>query len=373
MSIKSLLKDVRKITDSESFATSELGIVKHWISTGDLGLNRIISGDCHKGIPSGRIIILGGESQSGKSLIAAQIAANALNENGFDMIFYFDSEGGGMKEFFAGRGADPEKIEHIPLDSVEDATVKILNTYAKIQAYKKQNPDANFLCILDSLGALVPTKLITDAEKGKQKSEMGGRAKLCNNLMKGCIMPALKSDTSLIVVNHIYDNPAAMFTSKIKTQGGGKGSQYASHVTIQCHKKFDKDKKSDSEQNYQATILRFFITKNRMAKPFYETEMFLDFGKGPLKYYGLWEPAIKYGFIESPKQGYYVVPSYGEKMFRAAELLKDDGTVWNTFLPKLNEFFNDEMSYSGNAEVNVELMLQGMENIEEAGDSGEDE
>src|SRR5210317_142317 len=95
--LSSFIKDLRKSTGSESFSSSKYGTVQEWIDTGDFGLNRIISGSIRKGIPTGRVIVLAGESQTGKSFIAAQIGANALKQ-GFHNIFYFDSEGGAMEE-----------------------------------------------------------------------------------------------------------------------------------------------------------------------------------------------------------------------------------------------------------------------------------
>jgi len=107
------------------------------VSTGSYALNRIISGDIYKGIPNGRVVIFSGESASGKSLFAAEITANALEHEDFDIIFYFDSEGGGLKSFFEGRGCDLDKIEHVPLENVEDATVKILAVYSQLKEERK--------------------------------------------------------------------------------------------------------------------------------------------------------------------------------------------------------------------------------------------
>ena len=60
----------------------------------------------------------------------------------------------------------------IPVSSVEDAQLQILKTYYQIEEYKKEDPDVKFLCILDSLGALVPEKLLRDANNDKVASEM---------------------------------------------------------------------------------------------------------------------------------------------------------------------------------------------------------
>ena len=346
MSITKLLKSVRKDTGSTSFKDSKFCEITDWIDTGSYGLNRIISGDINKGIPSGRVILLGGESQTGKSYLAARIIINALKQ-GFDHIFYFDSEGGSLRDFFVKQGADIEKIEHILLESCEDATIKILGVYTKINEYKAENPDAKFLCVTDSVGALVPTKLLTDAAKGKQAQDMGLRAKLINNLVKGCIIPALKSNSSMIFLNHVYDDPSSLFPSKIKTQSGGKQLQYIPHVSIQCTKKLEKAGSSD-EEFYGGNTLKFFITKNRIVRPFLDTELFIDFKKGIGKWDGLVDAAISYGFIEQ-NGAYYIVPSFDDKKRYMKELLKRDD-IWNSFIEEFNKKSLADLQYCSEEE-----------------------
>lgn len=57
------MKDLRKITKSTTFEDSKYSKIEKYISTGDFGLNRILSGSIYNGIPEGKVIILGGESQ----------------------------------------------------------------------------------------------------------------------------------------------------------------------------------------------------------------------------------------------------------------------------------------------------------------------
>jgi RecA/RadA recombinase len=345
------LTALRKHTKSDSFANNKNKGGGN-ISTGDYGLNRIISGDINKGIPNGKIVLFGGESSSGKSLIVAKIAVNAIKA-GYERVFYFDSEGGALQNFFESEGADSNKIEQMIVGSVEDATVQILKTFEAIKAWQEEEPDVKFLCVLDSLGALVSNKLITDAtEKSRQASDMGLTAKLKNNLMKSLPGPCAKTNTAMLIVNHIYDDPAAMHPTKIKAQSGGKGVQYMSHISIQCHKKpIKNENKKDDGDFYNATVLRFLITKNREVRPFFESEMFLNFATGIVKWYSLWEPALLYGFIEQ-HGAWYVVPSYGDgtKKLRRNDILLDD-EVWASFIDAFNEHSMDDMSYSGGKNI----------------------
>jgi len=83
----------------------------------------------HTGIPRGRIVTLFGESGSGKSLIAANTAALALKNNEVDVVYVFDSEGGTLVNIFKQHQVDMSKVQHIPVASVEQCAVKMIQTY----------------------------------------------------------------------------------------------------------------------------------------------------------------------------------------------------------------------------------------------------
>lgn len=374
--IDSLIKEIRKTTESTSFANSRYGKITSWISTGDYGLNRLISGDINKGIPAGKVVVFGGESQAGKSYILAEVIHNALMLCNYDYAFYFDSEGGALEDFFKRRGCPTNKIEHILVENVEDATVKILDVYSKIKEYKKSNPNAKFICGLDSFGALVATKLYKDADKGKQVSDMGGVAKLKNNLIKGLTVPALVTDTPIIITNHIYDDPSAMYPSKIKNQSGGRQVQYLSRIMIQCSKKFGKDDNDEEDEgtaatkSYKAAILKFFSTKNCIIRPFIESEMYLDFARGPMKYYGLIEPAMEYGLVVKPKKGWYQVVGSNDS-YRLKDLILNKNDMWKPILEKLNEMSKEKLAYSSlAAQGTLEEELEDLEKeVEESAEA----
>ena len=168
----------------------------------------------------------------------------------------------------------------------------------------------------------------------------------CNTLMKSLTIPALKSNTSIIVINHCYSDPSSMFPSKIMNQSGGAGLQYMSRITIQCSKLLSKneDKEEDSAA-FKGTMIKFFTIKNSIVKAFYTANMFIDFNLGIKKYEGLFEESERGGFIQCPTQGYYVVPSYSDKKMRRSEI-ENNEEIWKTFLDKFNEWSKSEMQYS---------------------------
>ena len=387
MATSNFLKRIRKKTGSTSFKDSKYAEPSHYINTGDYALNRIISGDVYNGIPAGRVIILAGDTGTLKTVQAIKFAVNALNENNYDVVFYVDSEGGAPREMVESMGGDPEFVEHMLVDSVEDATIKILTLYQEILVEKESNPNFKALIIMDSIGATLTEKVNRDIEKNKLTSDMGGSAKLIGTMVRGCTIPALKSDTSIIFINHLYQDPAAMYESKIKNQSGGMRLQYMSTVTIQCAKKLEKveapkkdkkskvktedvdktaevkkEKKKKDEAFYSGSTMKFFTVKNRLCRQFIETEVYVDFKKGfgEKKYLGLIDPAIKYGIITNEKQGYLQIPSIDDKSYRRSQL--EGGTkadeIWVKILDDFNVKSKEDLKYSSVQKIDVDEILK---------------
>ena len=235
-----------------------------------------MTGDIHKGFPVGRISTLFGLSQSGKSLIAANTVVNALKNDQVDVVYIFDSEGGTLVDFFKKAGVDLEKINHIPVASIEQCSVKMLQVYDELVKARQEyldDPDNNdnirALCVLDSYGALAADKLVNDAvNKDRTAMDMGLGAKLKNNMMRGLMMRVVQSNATLLVINHAFQDPSAMFASKIQNIAGGKGIEFASHVILQCEKVFVKSTdtefltgfESDNDEVgfYKGNKLKFF-------------------------------------------------------------------------------------------------------------------
>lgn len=363
MKLKDAVKAIDKATGAEQLDESSYAEVKEFFDTGNFSLNRVLTGDIHKGIPCGRITTLFGESGSGKSMIAATTAAIALRDNKLDVVYIFDSEGGTLVNIFKQYGVDMSKIKHIPVASTEQCAVKMLQTYDMLVQARRDfikdpsnNDDIRAMCILDSYGALAADKLVTDAvSKDKMANDMGIGAKMKNNMMRGLMMRVVQSNATLLIINHEYKDPGAMFTSKVHNMAGGMGIQFASHVILQCEKLLIKatdtdfltgDEKEDDDVGFfKGNKIRFFVVKNRICKPAYTATLFVDFNRGITKYEGLVEQAVKMGNLVEVRGG-YECPTYNDgKKITYKELMKND-EIWSTFLEDFNAKSIKLMSYS---------------------------
>lgn len=364
MKLKDVVKSIGKSTGAQEIEESSLAKVTEYLSTGSYAINRVLSGSIYKGFPVGRISTIAGESQSGKSLLVANTIIEALKNNKVDVVYIFDSEGGVLVDYFKAHDIDMSKINHIPVLSLEQCAVKMLNLYDTLVTARQEwlddpenNDEVRALVVLDSIGGLSSDKLITDAVKKDQMvSDMGSSAKLRNNLMRGLMMRVPMSNATLLIVNHIYDDPSAgMFgASKIKQMGGGRGLVYSSHVILQCDKLLVKanndeyftgeESDEDSVGFYRGNRLRFFVVKSRIAKPAFQATVYLSFDHGYNKWDGLVEDAINWGFIQEVRGG-VIVPSYSDKKITRKELITNDD-VWKTFIDEFEKKSIEKMAYS---------------------------
>jgi RecA/RadA recombinase len=375
MKISDVLKSIKKNTGAVSIMESPIAKVSDFISTGSYAINRILSGNIYNGIPVGRITTIAGESQAGKSLLAANVVIEALKNNKVDYVIYFDTEGGVPVDYIEQSGVDMDRVQYIPTKSLETCGAKLIETFENLCKMKDEydkDPENNelmrVLVVLDSIGGLSTDKLIADSEKkGVMIPDMGQAAKTRNNLMRGLMMRVPMSGSTLVIVNHIYDDTnAGMYgVSKIKNMGGGRQIEYSSHVILQCEKLLIKssnedyqtgmEKSDDKNGFYKGNRLTFFVRKSRIVKPFNQAQVYLSLEYGSNKWWDLIEPATTMGFIE-PVRGGYLVPSYSDKKITEKELITNDA-IWKTFIGEFNKKSEQTLCYKNKMSDEVDKLL----------------
>lgn len=308
-----LLNDLRKKTGAVSFKESQWAKPPYYISTGDYGLNQIISGSVFKGVPGGRVIVFAGESQSLKTVQVVRVAANAIIDHDIDVVFYFDSEGGAPVGMFENFGCDLDRIEHILVESTEDATIKMISTLKTIEKIQQEEPDFKAVVILDSLGNLENDKTFNDIENNRLAADQGAGAKVKNKLCRAMTVPALKTNTTVLIINWVYDGPS-MYPQKIKDQPGGKGSQFIGSINVQCTKNNVKAEDKDADNYYDASTITMFTVKNREVTPYLTTQVHVSFTEGLnlYPYLSLFDSAVDLGFITRESTQFYKVPAWAE-------------------------------------------------------------
>ena len=169
--------------------------VKEWIPTGSRWLDSIISKGQIAGIPVGKVTEIAGLEATGKSYMAAQIAANAQKTG--KLIVYFDSESAIDPVFLEQAGCDLERLMYIQASSVEF----VLETVEELLGAAA---DEQLVFIWDSL-ALTPS--ISDVEGDfNPQSSMAVKARILAKGMSKLIIPIADRQATFIVLNQLKTN-----------------------------------------------------------------------------------------------------------------------------------------------------------------------
>jgi RecA/RadA recombinase len=200
--------------------------VKEWISTGSTWLDSIVCRGKKAGIPVGKISEIAGEEATGKSYLAAQVAANAQKQG--IVPVYFDSESAIDPKFLQSAGCDLENLIYIQAVSVE-AVLEQIEELIK-------NGGSRFLFIWDSL-AMTPT--ITDVEGDfNPQSSMAVKARILSKGFSKLTIPIAESRSTLLILNQLKLNIGGDGNPKYWTQSqkfftpGGKSPAYAYSLRI---------------------------------------------------------------------------------------------------------------------------------------------
>jgi len=197
--------------------------VTDWIPTGSRWLDSTICRGKLAGIPTGKIVEIAGLEGSGKSFMAAQIAANA-QKMGIDVV-YFDSEAAIDSAFLESAGVDTDKLLYFNPMSVE----WLLETIEELLG----SNDNRMLFIWDSL-ALTPS--ISDVEGDfNPQSSMAVKPRILAKGMSKLTVPIAASKSTFLVLNqlktNITSNVAEAMTTPYVTPGG-KAMHYAYSLRI---------------------------------------------------------------------------------------------------------------------------------------------
>ena len=221
-SVRSLLNKKAGRTIAHNLNDANPTQVKEWIPTGSRWLDSIICKGQLAGIPVGKVVEIAGLEATGKSFLAAQIAANAqkLGVN----VAYFDSESAIDPAFLERAGCDLEKLMYIQAESVEfvlETIEELLGTGHK------------WLFVWDSL-ALTPSNGDV-AGDFNPLSSMAEKARIMSKGMSKLTVPIANAEATFLVLNQLKTNitrsPSEAMTTPYVTPGG-KAMHYAYSLRI---------------------------------------------------------------------------------------------------------------------------------------------
>lgn len=362
--ILAALEEIDKINPYASYLNnSSFSNVPGWIDTGSLGLNAIISGSLWGGIPKGRVTQLAGASQTGKSFFVLRILANAQKE-GLQVVI-FDTENAIDSDSAESAGLDTSKVKYVPCVSIEQTRNAI---FKFLTAAREKGLLGKFIIAIDSLGNLQSELDFSRMEKDGTGSDMGSKARAMKSLLQTCVNLGALTQTTILVTNHIYDDPTALFPTLEKHMPGGRNAVFLPSVTVQIARKPMKDdggKTTDStlavgQKSFPGVVLRALTVKNRFIKQYLEVEMYLSFSTGFNRLYGLLDLVVGFGII-TQNGATYTLTENGKKLGYYKNFRKDKELWNNILLPALEEKIKVEWAYSNMTEEEDEDFIDSLD------------
>ena len=222
-------EDIRKMLNKKSGSEVAYSLeddnptdVKEWVSTGSRWLDGIICKGKLAGIPLGKIVEIAGLESTGKSYMAAQIAANA-QKKGLKVV-YFDSESAIDSDFLEKTGVSLQDLIYVQAESVEF----VLESIETIISHEERvffiwDSVANTPCVSDTEGDFNP------------QSSMAVKARILSKGMKKLVIPVANANSTILALNqlktNISNNTADLLLNPHVTPGG-KALPYAYSLRI---------------------------------------------------------------------------------------------------------------------------------------------
>lgn len=275
------LKGDKTLGVNVGFLTESGANVKRWFDTDSLVWNFVSSGSMRKGLPYGRVIECHGESTTGKSLLGAQIAAQAQKSGA--LTFFFDPEYGMDNKFIRSVGGDPSQIISVTELGTIEKFDKAMRKMIEYLAVKNKDQAVPVVMVLDSLAMLSSEQEL----KSPEKNDMT-KAKKIRQFFRTYMDECVRHGILLFVVNQVYKNIGVMFGPD-QTPTGGMGLPYAASQRYSLRTpKYDKEGEK-AMGDVEGTRLKVKTLKNRVAVPFRSGFVRFTFKDGMDRYGGLFE------------------------------------------------------------------------------------
>ena len=269
------------------------------------------------GIPRGVVTEMRGFNSSGKSTLAAQVAAQHQKAvkagEATGAILYLDFEYAVSAEYFSALGLDiddPETFIYYQPDTLEEGFNMFLDM-------TKEGLLA--LCVVDSVAG---ASAEAEYEATIGKMSIGLKARALSQALRMCVGPMKTNGTSLILINHTQQKIATTFGEKqaaargiVDTVSpGGKAMEFYPSLRIEFARPTNvKSEAADAltnDKTKQVTSTEVVVTafKNKVGTPHRSGKMRVEFGKGFNPTYSATHVLIDHGIIKKKPGGHFVFP-----------------------------------------------------------------
>jgi len=209
-----------------------------------------------KGIPFGKIVMIAGDSDSGKTSCA--IAAMKAAQDQEVAVLYVETEGKTTTQDLTSWGVDATQVMLVQESIAERAFEAMFTLW---DGFFKDYPKGRLLVIFDSLGNVV-SKRDTEIDLTTASQKPGGKGQINRLGLNKLIAKRDESEVAVLMINYTYDN----IGSPGKTNAGGKAVNFFSCLTYQTSRKQWLEKTAKGEKIRIGARVQWRLFKNHVDK-----------------------------------------------------------------------------------------------------------
>lgn len=310
------------------------------ISSGALTLDAALGG----GYPKGRVVEIYGPESSGKTTLALHAIAESQASGG--VAAFIDAEHALDPAYAAGLGVDTDALYVSQPDSGEMA-LDIVDRLVRSAAVD--------VIVVDSVAALVPR---AELEGDMSDQQIGLQARLMSKAMRKIVGSLALSQCSIIFLNQLRSKVGVIYGSPEVTAGGNALKFYAS-VRIDTRRR-------DVLPDNAGIRIRAKVVKNKIAPPFRETFLDINFGSGIDRMGCLLDAAVECDVVVRRGSWYsYADSNFAQGRLNGVEVLKEDADL----AKRIENDVRAAMSLAALAELPEEDVVEASTEAEVEGDA----
>lgn len=209
-----------------------------------------------KGLPFGGIVMIAGDSDSGKTTCAIE-AMKAAQDQGV-AVLYVETEGKTTTEDLNRAGVDASQIMLVQSSVAEEAFDLMFDLW---DGFFMKYPEEKLLVVFDSLGNVV-SKHDIQMKMSDTNQKPGGKGKTNRVGINKLIAKRTENTVATLVINYTYDN----IGSPGKTNAGGKAINLFSSLTYQTSRKGWLEKTVKGQKIRTGAKVQWKLFKNHVDK-----------------------------------------------------------------------------------------------------------
>lgn len=209
-----------------------------------------------KGLPFGKIVMIAGDSDSGKTSCAIEAMKAAQQQE--VAVLYVETEGKTSTQDLSAWGVDPAGIMLVQESVAERAFEAMFTLWDE---FFKAYPKGRLLVIFDSIGNVV-SRRDSEIDLSSENQKPGGKGQINRLGLNKLIAKRDENEVAVLIINYTYDN----IGSPGKTNAGGKAVNFFSSLTYQTSRKQWLEKTVKGEKVRNGARVQWRLFKNHLDK-----------------------------------------------------------------------------------------------------------